>query len=273
MLQQKITVIIVLFNISFFSINAEAANAKGKPFVALQDQIVEVQGAVTTLEDQVEDLIGRVDSIAQRLVATESAISELNEENDSLNTLIMGAYTSIEDIYLQIDYLNDDLILNSSLISALQGAIASIEDGQIDLTSNLQDQIDNNLELIELLEGDISSINDYILMDSHISEGTCPEGEYVIGHTVNSVSCAPVEGSGSSTVTGYFTYARSATWGRNMQAYCYLPTDIRTGGGFNAIQSTHTVRRSTPTGVNGWTVELSGNFRDIQVYVMCLRVN
>ncbi len=258
---------------SIFSTGVHAYQAKGKPFVALQDQIVEVQGAVTTLEDQVTELIGRVDSIAERLTATELAIVDLENENDALNTLIMGAYTSIDDLYFEIETLSEDTSANASLIASLQSAIASIEEGQIDLTNNLQGQVDNNLELIELLEGDIASINDYIALDNHITEGTCPSGEFVIGHTENSLSCAAAGGSGSNTLWGYFRFARSASWGRNIQVYCDLPTDIRTGGGFNAIQSSHNVRRSTPTGVNGWTVELSGNFRDIQAYVMCLRVN
>ncbi len=251
--------------------NSIAGVAKGKPFVALAGQIVEVQGAVVTLEDQMADLIGQVDSIEGRLSANEQAIAELTIESAQLSALISGAYTSIEEINTEIVALSLNMAENSDLIASLQAALVSVEEGQIDLASNLQDQIDDNLALLDMLEGNVEAINDYLAADQHITEGTCAAGEYVIGHTQNSVSCAPVVGGGSSSLLSYFTYARSVSWGKNIQVYCHLPTDMATGGGFNAIQTNHSVRRSTPTGVNGWTVELVGNERDVQAYVMCLR--
>ena len=257
---------------TIFSTAVMAGTAKGKPFIALGDQIVEVQGAITSLEDQVTELIGRVDSIDVRLTANEQALVNLAAENDALNALIIGAYTSIDDINTEIQNLSFDVVENAGLIASLQSAIAAIETGQFDLSENLQSLINNNLELITIIQGNIDGINDYIAMDQHITEGTCSEGLYVVGHTADSLACAPIDGGGSSSISSYFRYQRSQTWGRNIQVYC-SPGDIATGGGFNAIQSEHSVRRSTPTGINGWTVELTGNFRDIQAYVMCLKVN
>lgn len=255
-----------------FSTSAFSANSQGKPFIAINEQIVEVQGAVSTLEDQVAELIGKVDSIEERLSANEKAIVDLMDKNDALESLIAGAYTSISDIEGEISVLSGAMDTNAGLISSLQSAIISIQNGQIDLEESLQGQIDKNLELIGMLEGNIDAINNFLETDQHITEGTCPDGEYVIGHTENSVSCAPVNGGGNSSISGYLTFARSASWGRNAQAYCYQQSDIATGGGFNAIQTEHSVRRSTPTGKNGWTVELTGNNRDVQAYVICLRV-
>jgi hypothetical protein len=273
---KKVTTALLLGSLALalgaHSISASAKTPNGKPFVALEGQIVEVQGSISTVQDQIDDLVGQVDNIEDRLIATEQAIIELNLENEYLELLIGGAYTSIDAIQTEIDTLSNDVEANEGLITTLQAAIASIQSGQIDLANNLQTQIDNNSSLLGTLQASIDAINEFITMDQHIAEGTCPEGQYVIGHTADSVSCAPVEGSGTASAIGYFTFARSASFGRNAQAYCHLPTDIRTGGGFNAIQTNDSVRRSTPTGVNGWTVESVGNQRDIQAYVMCLRI-
>jgi len=243
----------------------------GKPFVAIQGEIAEIQGAVSTIEEQVALLLGQVNSLTERVSASEVAIVDLRAENVFLEALILGAFTSIEDINLEIDSLSNDVETNAGLITTLQAAIVSIEAGQLDLGNNLQDQIDNNLDLISALQGYIVSINEFLEMDQHITEGTCPEGLFVVGHTENELACAPVEGTGGTSITGYFRFQRSASFGRNIQVYCN-PGDIATGGGFNAIQLNDSVRRSTPTGLNGWTVEGVGNQRDIQGYVMCLHV-
>ena len=256
---------------SVYSTTSSAGNAQGKPFVALEGQIIEVQGAISTLEEQVVELIGAVDSLEDRVTASKDAMGELLSENAFLNTLISGAYTGIDAINAEIDALSSDVEANEGLITTLQAAIASIETGQIDLEDNLQSQIDNNLALIGVLQNNVASINEYIALDQHITEGTCPDGLYVVGHTENSLACAPAEASGGASISGYFRYKRSLSWGRNVKVYC-SPGDIATGGGFNAIQSTDSVRRSTPTGLNGWTVESVGNERDIQAYVICLDV-
>ncbi len=245
---------------------------RGKPFVAIQGEIVEVQGAVTSIQDQIDELVGDVESLEGRILATENAILELADQNLYLQALINGAYTSIDQINAEIEALSQDVETNSDLITTLQSTIVTIQQGQIDLATSLQDQIDNNLTLIGVLEDDIESINDYMAMDQHITEGTCPEGLYVVGHTQDSLACAPVDASGGATVSGYFRYQRSLSYERDVQVYCNLG-DIATGGGFNAIQNNQSVRRSTPTGVNGWTVESVGNDRDIQAYVMCLNVS
>lgn len=266
--------LVVFTSTSFMPTTALAGNAKGKPFVALEGKIVEVQGAISTLEDQVSELIGQVNTIEARLVANEQAISDLNVENEALNILIAGAYTSLDDINLEISALSVNFDTNAGLISTLQSTVASIEAGQIDLAENLQDQIDNNMSLIGVLEDNIVAINKYMSMDQHITEGTCPDGLYVVGHTADSLSCASVDGGGSSsTISGYYKYARSKAYEREMKVYCNHPADIRTGGGFDAISFSHTVKRSSPEGANGWTVGLSGNSRDVQAYVVCLRVN
>ncbi len=82
------------------------SNPKGKPFVAINGQIVEVvNAAVLSIDEKIENLTGRVDSLEGRIEASEVAIADLEERNAALEVLVAN---NVSDIG-QIDLLISDL--------------------------------------------------------------------------------------------------------------------------------------------------------------------
>lgn len=76
---------------SAFVVAAAGGNGgspKGQSFVAIGDHIVQVESAISSLEDQIAMLIGRVDSIEARVGANEVAIALSESSNASLQVLI-----------------------------------------------------------------------------------------------------------------------------------------------------------------------------------------
>ena len=119
---------------SIASSAALAGNAKGKPFVALQDQIVEVQGAVSTIQGQLQEIIGDVESLESRLTASEGAIDDLTDENEYLTVLAQSNLSSIEEIQTEIGALEDqitalsaDAEANAEHIGALRQTITTLQ--------------------------------------------------------------------------------------------------------------------------------------------------
>jgi hypothetical protein len=182
---------------------AIAGPAKGKPFVALQDQIVEVEGAISSLSDQVEILIGDVDSIEARMSASETAIQDLQNQIDSLNALIIGNYTTIDDVNAAIDALSADMTAeNEALKLTLQAAIADVEAGTIDLTDDLQLQIDNNKALIAILSAEIESQAEWEAFNDNLINGVCPDGSFVTSIEIDgSLVCGDVGDNGGAAGT------------------------------------------------------------------------
>lgn len=175
----------------------KGSKPNGKPFVAIDNQIVEIQGAVSSLEDQVEELVGRVDSIEERVAANETAISDLENENGVLQTLINQNATDIasintlitalqeENIGIKTDIANNagdiaqleaDLAANNALISTLQSALLDLSTQLTGSVADLQSQINQNNDLIALLQQDITTINNLLGQKQDILDGQCPAG-------------------------------------------------------------------------------------------------
>jgi len=131
----------------------------GKPFVVINEQIVEVTGAISSLQDQVELLIGRVDSTEQRISASETAAYDLHTNNAAMQALIDANTLSIDGINLVIADLQADIadlqadvaanigdiadlqaqiLADESLIASLQTAMNLVESGLVNLGDNLQ---------------------------------------------------------------------------------------------------------------------------------------
>lgn len=231
-----LSVILILATVAL-STNAIAGAAKGKPFVALEGQIVQVQGAVLNLQDQVNDLVGQVDSLEGRVTASELAIIDLRDQNNALDLLIVNAYTSVEDLYAEIDILSADVIGNETLISTLQSTVATIEQGQIDLQGNLQDQIDNNTTLIDALLDDIETINAKLELKQNLVNGVCAEGEAIQQvQDDGSVVCGGTSGGGSGQLETIAIYASSGYIGPGQTSYKFLSCPegfLVTGAGYN----------------------------------------
>ena len=209
------TCVLAAFCSALVATSAVAGPAKGKPFVALQDQIVEVEGAISSLSDQVEILIGDVDSIEARMSASENAIQDLQNQIDSLNALIIGNYTTIDDVNAAIAALSADISAeNEALKLTLQAALAQVEAGVIDLTDDLQNQIDNNKALIAILSAEIASQAEWEEFNNNLTDGVCPDGSFVTSIEIDgSLVCGDVGDNGGaagtlSSFTSFGPYVR-----------------------------------------------------------------
>ena len=172
---------------------------KGKPFVAINGQVVEVQKAISTIQDQIALLVGQVGSMEERLTASEGAIQDLISQNAEISALINGNITSVDQIAAKIDSLNaetatlesmlqsvgtdpdleNQVKINTELINTLSSALAGVNSGIINLEGNLQSQIDNNSTLISALQSDIDQINLDLAQKQNIISGNCLDGSAV----------------------------------------------------------------------------------------------
>jgi peptidoglycan hydrolase CwlO-like protein len=179
------------------------SNPKGKPFVAINDQIVEVKGSVSSLQEQIELLTGRVDTMEERLVADEAAVATVNAQIAAVQALVDNSLTNISDIQAEItlvqndnanlnaqiaalavndpaiDALQAEVNANASMIATLEGSMLMVQEGTISLETSLQSQIDSNTGLISALQAEIETINENIALKQNLIDGVCPDGSAV----------------------------------------------------------------------------------------------
>ena len=240
----KVVTITALMSVLFSSpvFSAPPANKSVKnPFVELNGELISVQGAVTSLQDQLNELVGRVNSIEEVVIASEAAIVNLQAQDTILQTLIDQNITDIasinqmisdqqivnDNLQAQIDSnsgdntaLQAELDANKAFITTLQSAILEVENGSIALGASLQEQIDDNAVKIALLEQDVQQINALKAFNDNLANGTCPNGTAVISVQDNgSYVCGTVDGNNNvnlsiNTVyhTSYVRYYSTAQW-------------------------------------------------------------
>ena len=112
------------FNFQLANAAGNGSSPKGKPFIAINNQIVEVvNAAVTSLQDQIDDLVARVDTVELRVSADEEAIFRLQDQNEILAYLVLQNFSDITAIQAEITLLaqsNTDL---QSLIATTSGEV------------------------------------------------------------------------------------------------------------------------------------------------------
>lgn len=237
------------------SASGNGSSPNGKPFVAINGQIVEVTGAITSLQDQIDALVARVDTVEQRVAADQEAIATLQNQSDALEALIQQNLTdiaSIEAKILEIQQANADLqaqiaaysgdmetlqaqvAANSALITTLQSAILLVQNDVISLESGLQAQIDNNNILIQFLQAEIDEINETLALKQNLVNGICPDGSAAQQILPDgSVVCEVFAGTSGQleVVTSYND--ESGDPGDILVATAYCPADyIISGAGF-----------------------------------------
>jgi TolA-binding protein len=230
------------------------SNPKGKPFITINDQIVEVEGAVSTLQDQIDLLVDRVDTVEGRVTANEDAILALEAQNVALEALVLqnvSDITTVEAIIVALQLANTDLqasisansgdivILqaevdaNAALITTLQSALLMLQDNIITLDTSLQGQIDNNQALIDYLTSEVVYIKDALDLKQDLVDGVCPDGAAIQQITPEgTVVCEDVGGISGQlhTVTAYGPSVTvwPMTWVET-RAYCpagYIATGV-----------------------------------------------
>ena len=264
----------------------------GKPFVELAGQIVEVEGEVSTLQDQMAELIGRVDSIEDNVTANTAAIADLEAMDIALKVLIdtnrgdivlmKGQLSDLEreTAQLRVDMASGDSTLkvqidiNDGLITALKFAVSdmgslqkqidalvraneelqiAIDDGDgtlhgyidtnlrliagleddISGLNGLQEQINNNVEIIELLRGEVVELEGAISMKQNVINGFCPDGsairEVLAGGSVRCQEAGDVDDA-SAELDTYTTY----DWVR-VGPYASGDVQANCGDGYKAL--------------------------------------
>jgi uncharacterized coiled-coil protein SlyX len=272
------------------------SSPNGKPFIAINDQIIEVNGAISSIEEQIEELVASVDNIEERVGANEQAITDLQDENAILETLIDQNATDIvtingliSDLQAENDQLAIDIAANAGDIAALEARvavnesmIASLQAAIVDVNialgtglADLQGQIDNNLVLINALQGEISNINSLLAAKQNIISGTCSPGYSIRQiNTDGSVACEYDDtGSTSISRTVVSKYASNASAGAWQAETVYCPSGFTiTGGGFHVHQKRWLNSYSAG---NGWHVSCynNGQWSDMIVYANCIKLN
>lgn len=185
----------------------------GKPFVMINEQILEVEG---NLQQQIDDITDDVESIDDRINAIQTAISTLQNLSENLQALIdQGIASSLEDIQAEIDFLTAsntalaqdvsvntaelqaEIDANEKLIARLSSAVTMVQSGLLTLDGSFQAQIEDNNTIISNLVAEIDGIELKLAEKQNLLNGFCSDGEAITNIGADgSVSCGVTGGGG-----------------------------------------------------------------------------
>jgi len=262
----------------------KGANPNGKPFIEIQGQIIEVEGEVSTLQDQADALVGVVGTLEGRITANEDAIAALQatsanlqaqidangEDIVSLEAQVAALEADNASLQQQINDLGDaDGVVLQAQIDANSALITTLNQSITDLGVTLQDQIDNNADLIALMQDDIDRIDAALLMKQNRVNGLCPDGSAI--QSINedgSVVCENA-GGGAGGLTSVSVWSES-TFEFEMYATC--PADyVVSGCGFTKYDAV-IFHSYADTSENRCVLAGMGSYAALRSIATCLRL-
>ncbi len=242
----------------------------GKPFVEIQGQIVEVQGTLMSLQEQIDAIVGNATSLEERLTLSENAILELQAENaallaqiNELTALALANGVDIAAMQVEIETLRGQITDLQALagdhsadILALEGRIADLQ-SQIAANAaglfTLQADVAANFDLIDGLQDQIDQINVTLAEKQDILDLACPVGWSLRVIDPDGIACefdnsgiagiARSIASVTGTVPGSYTYCTERILGvcvwwqtdyyeETVTAHCQSGYSIVGGGWF-----------------------------------------
>jgi hypothetical protein len=304
-LLRSVLIVLLSSTIGITAVHAAGKGGKrhGKRFHAIKNALVEVRGAITSLQDQIDLLVARVDTVEERVGANEDAIASLQSQNAALDALVQQNLTDIASIETEIGMLqNANAVLqaqldaysgdmatlqgqladNEAMIATLQQAIVMAQTDLISLESSLQKQVEKNLNLITVLQDEIDVINANLVLKQNLVNGTCPNGEAMVEILADgSVVCDAVGGAATGQLHSVQTLRSvsvpsNAT--RTLNAYC-LPGYIATSAGilnglnFEIIAMSTGVDTANQGQHYGFVTAKNTNYlsNDLQVSATCIQ--
>ena len=291
-------ILLLALAVVLFSTNVMAGTAKGKPFIELEGQIVEVSNAVFDVEQALQELTGQVTDLEERLTVTESSIINLQNENvniqGQINTLIQTEATNsqlIQDNLTQIDLLRDrlmslsvDVIGNKIEIDETKLTIILLQDeiaANVEGVLALEDDVANNLQLIEALQRNLETVQLQLDAKQNMIDATCPEGQaldevYADGYSCVDVGTGGVGGVRLETNTRYFSWkhTREYYWYR-YEMKCPIDETALSGGFTNEYEEALKYKASYPINQQTWRVYTYNPYdADFTVHgwVRCMKV-
>ncbi len=281
---------------------------KGKPFVQLGNQIIELQGQLEqTIEQQVEQLTtvaitadkvatlegtvlsleDRVLSLEDRVATAETNLSLLNtkatNQEDQITQLINGALAHGVDILAlqnklitvnqQIATLETEVGDHAAEIAALQlqatSLTAQIETNAAGLTA-LQAGLEETNELIDALEAELAELQLVLETKQNIINHTCPVGQAVVGISPDSgVGCAAVGTSGALTAQ---TWSKVHNFTAPVVVHLYqCPTGTTlASGAFLKISGKDMIASVPETSAWKFQVAAGGSGASYILYIQCI---
>lgn len=282
--------------------SAYAGAPKGKPFVQLENQIVEVQGQLEqTIEQQVEQLTTtvmtadtaleeRVTSLEGRTLSLEDRVATAVTNLSLLNTKATNQQNQISDLIntaaahgVNISALQDELATvnqqivtletqtgdHASEIAALQAQAASltnqIEANAAGLTVLEAELADTNT-LIVALQAQLSHLQIALETKQDIINRRCPDGQALVGvQGDGSIVCAPIGAQGITVQTVFHaTYIQP---GQLFLLSCPAGTALASGS-FHTLEGGMNISRTL--GGNTWYYHATNAGGSFHLFLQCI---